>query len=226
MLTLSDELFLLSLEDKKNGVGFSNRFELPYAMAGAVLFELIQQGKIRLEGKRVQVVNATLKGAGATPTGSDLSNELLERLASARKPKKLVDWVMAFGEKSKKLSQAALADLVRVGILRTEEKRILWVFPYTGYDAQDSSAKYALKSRLRGLVLGREPPDEHSVALLSLARAADLLDHLFTRDELRQAKKRVEALVKDEAIGQGVQEAVDAVSAAVATIVVATTSFS
>ena len=72
MLTLSDELFLLSLEDKKNGVGFSRSFELPYAMAGAVLLELSLMGKIRLEGKRVIMLNAT-------PTGSELLASLAKR---------------------------------------------------------------------------------------------------------------------------------------------------
>ena len=111
------------------------------------------------------------------------------------------------------------------GILRSEEKSFLWVIPYTGYREQDSSAKYALKVHLRGVVLGNEKIDEHAAALLSLGRAAGLLDHLFTRDELRQAQRRVEALVKDEAVGQAVQEAIDAVNAAVAaSVMVATTS--
>ncbi len=217
MLTLSDELFLLSLEDKKNGLGFSNRFELPYAMAGALLFELVQQGKIRLEGKKLVVTNAT-------PTGSPLLDEMLEKMAAARKPKKTADWLMGFGEKAKKLRKAALEDLVGQGILRAEEQSWLWVIPYTGYREQDSSAKYGLKLRLRAVVLGGEKVDEHTAALLCLGRAAGLLDHVFTRDELRQASKRVEALVKDDAVGQAVQEAIDAVSAAVAASVMVAVS--
>ena len=216
MLTLADELFLLSLEDKKNGVGFSSSFELSYAMAGAVLLELSLMGKIRLEGKRVLVLNAT-------PTGSELMDELLEKMAAARKPRKLVEWVGVFMEKSKKLKKAALAALVGQGILRAEEKSFLWVIPYTGYREQDSSAKYGLKLHLRAVVLGGEKIDEHTAALLSLGQAAGLLDHLFTRDELRQAKKRVEALVKDDAVGQAVQEVIDSVNAAVAASVMVAT---
>ncbi len=208
MLTLSEELLLISLREKKDGLGFSAGFELPYALAGAILLELYLGNRVRLEGKKVVVCNPT-------PTGSGLADELLEKIASSRKPKKAAAWIESFGEHGKKLEKAAASSLVAQGILREEEKRFLWVIPYTGYAAADTSARFALKQRLRGLVLGGEKADEHSLALLSLVRAAGLLDYVFTKDEMRRAKRRVEELVKDEAIGQAVAEALEAVNAAV-----------
>jgi hypothetical protein len=221
MLALSDELFLLSLHAKKDTVGLSSSMELPYAMAGALLLGLCLDGKVRLEGKKVVLVNAALSG------GSELQNELLAKIAASKKPRKISDWVMELGGKEKKLRKAALTSLVQHGILREKEKSFLWVIPYTGYSELDSTAKFPLKAHLRSVALNNEKLDEHAAALLSLVRASNLLDHLFTRDELRVAKKRVEALVKDEAVGQAVKEAIDSINAAIAaTVVIASSSSS
>ena len=217
MLTLTEELLLLSLREKKDGLGFSSETGLPYALAGALLLELYLGGRVRLEGKKIVLCNPT-------PTGNALANELLETIAASRKPKKAATWIESFGERGKKMQKAAAGSLVAQGILREEEKRFLWVIPYTGYAAVDTSAKFALKQRLRGLALGGETADQRGLALLSLVRAAGMLDYVFTKDEMRTAKRRVEELVKDEAIGQAVAEAIEAVNTAV--MVAATTAAS
>ena len=215
MLTLTEELLLLSLREKKDGLEFAPETELPYALAGALLLELCLGGRVRLEGKKVAPVNPT-------PTGSAMADELLEKIAAAKKPKKAAAWIESFGEHGKRIRKAAACSLVAQGILREEEKRFLWVIPYTGYAAVDTSAKFTLKQRLRGLALGGENANPHDLALLSLVRAGGLLDNVFTKDEMRRAKRRVEELVKDEAVGQAVAEAIQAVNTAV--IVAATTA--
>lgn len=207
MLTLSEELFLLSLHEKKEAVKLNNAPELPYALAGALLFELYQAGKVRLEDKKVIPVGQGL-------ASSELPGEMLEKI-NATKARKIAYWVETIGGKEGKLRKAAVGGLVLKGILKEEEKTLLWVIPYTGYAEQDTSTKFALKQRLRGVVLGGQPASERDVALLSLARAAGLLDHLFTRDEMRRATKAVEALVENDAVGQAVTETIEAIDAAV-----------
>jgi Golgi phosphoprotein 3 len=216
MLTLSEELFLLSLQEKKGAVKFNNTIELPYALAGALLFELFLAGKVRLEGKKVAAVGRVL-------ASTELLNEMLEKI-SAGQPKKIAHWVEVFGGKDRKLRKTVVDGLVVKGILKEEEKILLWVIPYTGYAEQDTSAKFALKQRLRGVVLGGQPAGERDTALLSLVLAGGLLDHLFTRDELRRAKKVVEDLVESDAVGQAVTETIEAINAAVMTAVMVATS--
>jgi len=216
MLTLSEELFLLSLREKKDAVAFSNRAELPYALAGALLLELYLAGKVRLDGKKVAAV-------GRPTASGELLSQLLEKIAAGQ-PKKLTYWVETFGGKERKLRKAVVAGLVMKGILKEEEKTLLWVIAYTGYAEQDTSAKFALKQRLRAVVLGGQKADERTVALLSLGRAAGLLDHLFTRDEMQRARKGIEALVQDEAVGQAVSETIEAIGAAVMAAVMVATS--
>ncbi len=213
MFTLAEELFLISLEDKKDGVKLSVSDAMPYALSGALLLELALAGKVRLADKKVFPQEAT-------PGGNPLANELLEKIAASKKVRKIEHWIGVFGEKGKKLRKGILGGLVSRGVLSEQEKRFLWVIPYTGYASQDASARFALKQELRAVVLGSAPVTERTLALLSLVRAARLEDHLFTRDELKQARRQIENMTKSEAVGEAVIAAIQAVESASAAVIV------
>jgi golgi phosphoprotein 3 len=113
--------------------------------------------------------------------------------------------------------------LVDLGVLRKEQKRFLGVVPYEAYPAQDASARFWIKQHLRSVVLGGEAPDGHTAALLSLVRACDLLGRIFTRDELKTARRQSEALRRGEAIGEAVQQAIETIEAATSAAIMAAT---
>jgi hypothetical protein len=81
-----------------------------------------------------------------------------------------------------------------------------------------------VKHRLRAIVLAGEKHDEYAVALLSLVQAIDLLDHIFTVDEIKSARKRVQTLVQDDTLGAAVREALQDIAAAAATAALAATA--
>jgi golgi phosphoprotein 3 len=208
MLSLTEELFLLSLREKKHSVDLPYSPAMPYALAGAMLVELVLANRIQLQdGKRVVPLSSE-------PVESEPLNELLVSISATEKPRKITYWIHHVGIKGKRLEKHLLASLIARGILKVEEKKTLWVIPYTEYAQQDASAKYLRKQHLRDVVFSRQEADPQSVALLSLMKAADLLDHLFTPDEFKAAQTRVEAIIKDEAVGQAVIETLDAISAA------------
>ena len=75
------------------------------------------------------------------------------------------------------------------------------------------------------MVLGGEQIDDRTAALLNLLRVCHMLKHVFTIDEIRAANYKINALLKDEIIGQVVLETVDEiVSAAAAAALAAATS--
>ncbi|MGD0004988.1 MAG: hypothetical protein ABSE06_12255 [Anaerolineaceae bacterium] len=51
-------------------------------------------------------------------------------------------------------------------------------------------------------------------ALLSLVRAYNLLGRVFTRDELKTARRQIEALRRGEAISEAEQQAIETIEAA------------
>jgi Golgi phosphoprotein 3 len=218
MLTITEELFLLALDEERGQVPNSVAMSLRFGLGGALVADLFVEQLIQLENKnRVALV------ARAHST-DELFEEALEAIRRAENPRKLTHWINLFSTGTKKF-QARLGErLVAQGVLTREEKRYLWVTPYAPYPLLDANARYWIKHRLREVALTQQTAGERDVALLSLLRAGNLLDHIFTRDELKLARKKVDQLTRDEQIGQGVLEAIQAVEAATvtATMVAAT----
>ncbi len=217
MIALYEELFLLTLTERKSGsVILSKSDSLPYTLAGATLLELIFSNKIQLENKSKVVL------LDATPLGNSFLDNVLEKIAASEKPKKLAFWIENLGAKSKKQQKELIAHLAQEGILTIDEKRYLWVIPYAEYNEKDASAKYLIKNHLRDIVLAGAKPDQRGTALLSLINACGLLKHIFTVDELKVAALRVEELVQDEAVGQAVIEVIENVSMTIIAVMAAT----
>lgn len=219
MLTLTEELFLLSLREKKSTVGLPYSTAMPYALGGAMLAELVFSGQIQIDkDKRVWLIN------DAQPLEDKRLTELLDMIRESAKPRKITHWIITIAGKGKKLEKKLLGELIAQGILKEEEKKILWVIPYTEYSQQDASAKYLRKQHLRDIVLAGKAVDQQSVALLSLLKAIDLLNHLFTPDEIKAAGNRVDEIIKDESIGKAVIETVDSISSAAVAAALASNS--
>jgi hypothetical protein len=181
-----------------------------------VLAELVLLGKVKLDGhKKVVVVDAM-------STGDDLLNEGLEKIRASERPRKTAHWVEDLSS-IHKLAKRMARKLTEKGILYKEERRYLGVIPYEAYPEQDGSAKYWIKYYLRAVVLAGGKPEERTVALLSLVKACEMLDLVFTRGEMKLARRKIEGLIKNEVIAQEVCETLDAImDASTAAIIAAT----
>ena len=219
MLTLPQELYLLALHEEKGRVPASLATSLHYGLGGAILAELILQSRVGLDDERkAVVVNNSMFGE------DDLLNEGLERIQASGRHHKSTYWVSTFSGHIKKLEKRLAYHLVDAGVLRKEEKRFLGVVPYEAYPAQDASARFWIKQHLRSVVLGGEVLDVHTAMLLSLVRACDLLGRVFTRDELKAARRKIEELTRGEVIGEAVQQAIEIIEAATIAAITASTS--
>ena len=218
MLNLMEELFLLSLREKgeKGRVKFSN-LDLRYGLAGAALAELSLKGMIEWDSQqRLRVIEKV-------PSHDKLLIECWTELEASKKPLPLAEWINRLGGK-RKLRSRLIASLVAKGSLQEQAERYRWVIPTKVYPRVNASAKYQIKNRLRAMVLADEKHDEYAVALLSLTRACGLLEHVFTVDEIKSARKRVDTLVQDETIGATVTKVIESISVATAAALAAATS--
>jgi hypothetical protein len=219
MLNLAEELFLISINDEKGVVHSSASPNLRYGLAGAVLADLTLLAKLGLDKTRhVVVLDGTL-------TGDELLDEALVRILSSDRARRPSYWVSELSQHVKQFQSRLASGLATMGILRKEGLRFMWIIPYAIYPQQDASAKYWIKHRLREAVLANVTPDQRTVVLLSLLRACSMLDLVFTKDERKAVRHKIEQISRDEVFGQAVTQTLDAIEeAAVAAIIAAATA--
>lgn len=215
---LPEKLFILALDDDLGTIEPSIKDTLRYGLAGAILAELALAGKIRC-GAAGEPAEGRLVVENPIPTGIDFLDAALSAIAADDKPRKPGRWIEKLGNKQT-LRQVA-ARLEGRGVIRIEEKRLLWLIPYDVYPQRDATAKYWIKRRLRALVLagGKVRPDD--AALLSLLKACRLSKLVFTRDERKSAGKKVDALVQGEIFGAAVAQLLADIEAGAAAAAVA-----
>jgi golgi phosphoprotein 3 len=220
MLTLPEELFLLAIDDASGKVCSPSWGSLEYGLAGAILAELALLGKIDLdEGKKLTVQDNS-------PASNGLLEAALLKISHSKRPHSAKYWVEAIGGDGKWLRSNVVASLVSKGVITEEKKKLLWVIPYSLYPEKDASAKYWSKLHLRGVIFAGDPIDQRSLILLSLLRACQLTNMVFTKDERKAANKQIKQLVKGEIIGEAVSGVIEDIEAATATVIVVTAASS
>jgi Golgi phosphoprotein 3 len=219
-LALHEEILLLALKNDKGTTAIESHLNL--AMGGAILAELLLLGRIQVQKekkKQFAIVSST------KPTGNTLLDECLGRIVESKKRQQLRTWVSRFS-KIKKLKRRAAVQLCRQGILRESEDRVLFIFKRTIYPELDPRPERALVERLRRAIFTETSRVEPRTAVLvALAFHGDLLKYAFAKKMLKSRKKRIESLTSGEAVGDATKEAVQAVEAAAALVVIMTTTY-
>lgn len=215
MLKLTDELLLLALRDKKGTLVSSASMALPYGLAGAVLMELTLRQRLHLEDKKFSICDPT-------PTGDDILDEALAKIASSKKSRTPRYWVSKLSG-IKKMKNRLLDRLVYEGILRREEHRILRVIPSKRYPTVYSGPEMNLRERIRSVVLDGKQADDRTMIIISLLSACKLVNEVFDKEERKRAKKRIKEISKGETVGKAVSDTVAGIQAAVFVAITAST---
>jgi hypothetical protein len=213
-LSLAEELFLLAINEENGRLASTY---LHYGLAGAMLADLTLLGKVRLGDKRKLVV------IDETPTEDPLLDLVFTEILEAERPAKLLDWVNTLAEK--RFWKRVPESLIARGVLYKEDKQFLWVFPYAAYPQKDATAKYWIKESLRAIALTSQTGETRRVILLSLCKACQMLNLVFTKDERKMAAKRINELSRGETFGEAVAKTLEEIqSAAAAAVIIAVAS--
>ncbi len=204
---------MLALDDE-SGAG---RADL--AVAGAILAELSFRGAIAIdvEGKKAYVrpVHGQLPGRP-----DELLAECLDDITGSAKRRQVGRWVQTFSGK-KKLTARVAARLVADGVLSERKRKILFI-GLTQYPASNPLPEAELTERMRAaLEHDHVTPGPRTVALLTIADAANLLTKNLDRKMVRARKNRLKELGESDQIGQAVKAALDAINAAIIVAVTA-----
>lgn len=217
MLTLVEELFLLALDDEEEKVSFSGP---RYASAGAILLDLVVAERITLSGKHLVVMNGAV-------IDNALQNRALSLMLESNKPRDPKHWVRTVAGAIKDMDEQVSEGLLRRGIIRREEHKILWVFPTKRYPLVEDDVQDSVIDRVRAALVEGTEPDRRTRALIGLGNAADLLKHALTKDERKATHKHVDILIAADPLIAAIAKAVKAAAdedAAAASISITTTA--
>jgi Golgi phosphoprotein 3 len=209
-LFLHEEIMLLALRDREGTVASGTHYQ--YAIGGAILAELLLQGRISVEQSKKKMY---AKVIDSTPVGESLLDNCLAKITGAKKTAQLQTWVSRFAG-VKNLKKRVAGQLCRRGILRMDEDKVLGLFTRKVYPEVDPGPERQLIAGLHNAIFSEGGEvDPRTVVLLSLANSADLLKLVFDKKELRGRKKRIEQVINGEMTGQAAKEAIQAMQAAV-----------
>ncbi|MBW4634721.1 MAG: GPP34 family phosphoprotein [Iphinoe sp. HA4291-MV1] len=207
MQYLAQDLMLLALNNQTGKIRFSASSALSYSLMGAVLLDLVLQGKLIIDHNSLIVVDANT-------TGDDFFDQCLNEVLTAQRPRMVNFWVKHWGSKYSGFQKVVLQNLVELGVLTQQEQRVLWIFRVQRYFLTDASIQRAIIDRVRAAVLENIGLHSRTAALMSLIQACQLTDSLFTPEERRKARPRIQAIANGELVGKAVSDTVAGVQAA------------
>lgn len=209
MLTFAEELLLLALDDKKGVIKPLPCHSMRFALAGALLMELAFADRIDTDPDTLKVVNTN-------PTGDPLLDETLERLQKADSQKNTEYWLNELSWNTRDLQERTLKQLVDKGVLKVEDRKVLWVFASRRYPLINDREVREVRDRLRELILKRDLPDPRDAVLISLVLACSLFDEIFTGEELERTMPWITKLAKLDLIGREVNQSIHKIFLAIA----------
>ncbi len=192
-LSFAEELYLLALDDKRGAI--KTMFAFDYALAGAVLMELALEGRVDSDAQVLNVISFE-------PVGVPLLDEALRELAGQDESQPASSWIKQLAGPSANLRGRVLASLMEKQILRQENQRVFWMFQVRRYPIVDDREIKEVRARLRELILSNEIPAPRDVVLISLGNTCQILNDLFTAEEVKRVQSRIDALARLDLIGQ------------------------
>ena len=199
-LTLAEEIVLLALDDQTGKQLILPFNALGYALAGAIILDLSLAGCIDTDLHELTVINPA-------PTGDELLDLWLSHFQAAPQPKTVMFWLREMALQQEEIYQVAVERLIQRGILRREERRLLWVFSVRRYPTIDGTERDEVRVRLSQLIQGNDLPTPRDAILLSLIHGCRLSEHIFAGLDLAAHRNRLETLARTDLVGREVSVA-------------------
>jgi golgi phosphoprotein 3 len=201
MLTMLEEVVLLTVDERTGHLRSTREFGTAYALVGAVFFDLALAGKIDTDTENIRIIDQT-------PAGNATIDRVLAQMSKRPDLKTVRDWIEEIFLQRTDLEGEALASLIEQGILRHEKSKLLWIIDVERFPLVDNQPQQHVKLRLANAILGDRIPLTRDIMLVSIAEACGLLGYVLSDVELENRKQRIETLVGLETISRKVREAI------------------
>jgi len=218
-LRLSEELLMVAVSEKKGTVAWYKVGLVKYGLAGAMLRELMDRGKLKLNGEKIKILNHD-------PIGDSILDRALDLMKDTEKEKKVQHWVQKLSKREFKT--ALLQDLLNKGVLRKiEDENTRWRFPGERYRFWYDIPLKQIRKNLHDILVHGKKADEKNLKRIGLVCACRLYGQVFDNSQERMdAKERAKELSEEDKIRKGIRSAVNAKRGNVITSVLSMILFS
>lgn len=206
-LKLSEKLFCLAINPKNGGILLSASSALSMTLTGSVFVELMNKNLVSVQKGVVHVLNPTIQT-------DDIYEFFLNRIRQRRKDRKLRNWLTYFNIRGRKIQRLFIRNLVRKNVLRTEEKRILFI-PYEKVYLMDREWVESVREEVENAVLGRGSSSDEMMILAVMLARTNLLSRIFPERTKRKEAAGYLKNVPETDISKAVQEAIQMMHASV-----------
>ena len=204
MLRIADELLLLLIDDKRGDLIPIPEWSLACALAGALLMDLAQEGRIDTDTDSLSVLDPA-------PLGDDLLDPVLAEIASAEATEHARYWVAHFAQRGDDIRDVTLARLTAQGILEAEAGGFFSFLPSVSrtrrYPA-DEAMREDVQLRIMRTLFSNDIPDPNDVVIIGLAEACGVFERLLSPAEREVAQERIDLIGRMDLIGRAVTEVI------------------
>jgi hypothetical protein len=117
-------------------------------------------------------------------------------------------------DEKRDIEKAALDHLIERGILKRQDKKILWVIGLRRYPTVHNEERVEVKTRLARLIQSEELPAHFDATLISLLHGCYLISEVFGANLLDGRSARIATIADADPVGREVaaasREAIDA----------------
>ncbi len=207
-LTIPEEIYLLTLKEDGEQLSFINR-RWDFVLAGAILMDLALHRRIDTDLDKVIPDNTE-------PTNDYILDMVLKDIAYSRDKNKISYWLKEIRNKTDIIKDALITSLIRKGVLKVENQRLLWFFHTRKYPVVDDTEITEVRERVRQIVLSDEIPDFRDIVIISLINNGEMFDLIFTKQEQEKYNQRIEQLSKMDLVGQAISKSLKELTLSVA----------
>jgi golgi phosphoprotein 3 len=196
-LTIPEEIFLLSLYDNEGDASILQKRTFDIILAGAILMDLALRNCIDTDLEE-------LIPDKVEPTDDFVLDEVLSDINNEDKNKSISYWLEKISLKSEKFRDLIISNLIKKGIIKIEDRKILWISATPKYPLIGTDEVKEVRVRVREEVFSNEIPEFRDIVIVSLVENGGLLELVFTEDEISEYRERISQIAKMDLIGQAI----------------------
>ena len=195
---------MLLIDDKRGDLIPIPEWSLGCALAGTLLMDLAQEGRIDTDPDSLLLLDAT-------PLGDDLLDPVLAEIAQAGATQHARFWVAHFAQQVDDIRDQTLARLTAQGILEADEGGSIAFLPSVSrarrYPAGEARRE-DVQLRVMRVLFSNDIPDPNDVVIVGLANACGVFERLLPPAEHKVARERIALLGRMDLIGRAVTEVI------------------